>query len=143
MRYDSDKGKFGYWITEACCRLCKISGHSPLLVTTVSLSMVSLTCWPCCMCMSIHICRQRTKERKHTLWNWERSDIMSDVRRYVRLYNTARCIPWFPLDSIAVYNDYIHGFFFYIWALPINVMSTVSLKSLNGQHALVLFASMI
>ena len=33
---------------------------------------------------------------------------------YMYIYNTARFVPCFPLDCIAVYIVYIHGFFFNI-----------------------------
>jgi len=32
----------------------------------------------------------------------------------IHSYNTAIFFTWFPLDSLSVYIDYIHGFFFYI-----------------------------
>ena len=38
--------------------------------------------------------------------------------KYVHAYfNTARLFPCFPLGSTAVYTVYIHGLFFYVWAL--------------------------
>ena len=37
------------------------------------------------------------------------------IKKY---YNTARFFLWFPFDNLAVYIDYIHNFFLYIWALP-------------------------
>ena len=44
----------------------------------------------------------------------ERVSSVFHIYIYIYIYNTARFVPCFPLDCIAVYIVYIHGFFFNI-----------------------------
>ena len=52
----------------------------------------------------------QTQSSKH----WNSLSLIYVVHSFTNNYNTAILFPWFPLDSLAVYNDYIHGLFFYI-----------------------------